>query len=264
MRKDGNSPDTLSLPDMPKGRKKGFTLVELLVVISILALLLTMLMPSLGRAKQISKGVQCLSQLRQYGTAMIQYLADHSNVIPNTGDTQAETSGQHEGLLMKYIKPSVGLAGKGAANPYFCPLESRSRSFYEYCNTLEEVTFRKFRSSYGCNFFMSGYGDTGARPSTLRMEAVQDSPGNVVYMGDVRLWSEHNAVQDIKWQMGYPMISQKHLKTPLDPRTARHLGKDNYVFLDGHGQAHSELQTELYKPPAAPALEYRGWVNLGS
>ena len=48
-------------------QKRGFTLIELLVVISIIALLLSILMPSLQKAKEMTKKVACLSNLHQWG-----------------------------------------------------------------------------------------------------------------------------------------------------------------------------------------------------
>ncbi len=61
-----------------KLRKKGFTLVELLVVISIIALLLSILMPSLGRARAMAQQVVCLTNIKQNGSAFLLYATDNN------------------------------------------------------------------------------------------------------------------------------------------------------------------------------------------
>ena len=65
---------------MRRGRK-GFTLIELLVVISIIALLIGILLPALGKARDSARLAVCLSNLRQQGISHASYSADHKNLI---------------------------------------------------------------------------------------------------------------------------------------------------------------------------------------
>lgn len=62
--------------------KPGFTLIELLVVISIIALLIGILLPALSAARKSARSMQCLSNLRQCGTAVNAYSVDWKNYVP--------------------------------------------------------------------------------------------------------------------------------------------------------------------------------------
>lgn len=62
--------------------RPGFTLIELLVVISIVALLLGILIPSLGKARQLATKTACRAHLQQIGVAMTDYQGQHGDRYP--------------------------------------------------------------------------------------------------------------------------------------------------------------------------------------
>src|SRR5215813_15424289 len=63
-------------------RRTAFTLVELLVVIAIIAILIAVLLPALGKAKESANRIACASNLRQLGTAMMMYVHDNGGRFP--------------------------------------------------------------------------------------------------------------------------------------------------------------------------------------
>jgi prepilin-type N-terminal cleavage/methylation domain-containing protein len=66
-------------------RRKGFTLVELLVVISIIALLMAILMPALAQVRRLAQRIMCGTNLSAIGKAMIVYANDNEEEFPRAG-----------------------------------------------------------------------------------------------------------------------------------------------------------------------------------
>ncbi len=79
----------------------GFTLVELLVVIGIIAVLVSLLLPGLQKAKEQARQVSCLSQIRQIGIALNSYLAESKGLMPCKN-----------GYVLYYNEPTLNPAWK--------------------------------------------------------------------------------------------------------------------------------------------------------
>ena len=62
--------------------RAGFTLVELLVVVGVIAVLISLLLPALSKAMRAARAAQCLSNLRQIATAMVMYAQDNKGAVP--------------------------------------------------------------------------------------------------------------------------------------------------------------------------------------
>lgn len=126
-------------------RRGAFTLIELLVVISIIALLVAILLPSLGAARRSARTVGCQSNIRNIGIAFVAYSVDHKDRLPATGkrfNANADMIGpqpddrswigreawpgvNHDGVLLDYLGSKgapIAVAGEQGSIPiYRCP-----------------------------------------------------------------------------------------------------------------------------------------------
>jgi len=98
---------TAHLPFPFRRRRAGFTLVELLVVIGIVALLISILLPSLARAREQANQTKCLSNMRSIALALVMYCDSGKGALPRPAEGPPQKP--HDFV---YWQP------KGSAAPY--------------------------------------------------------------------------------------------------------------------------------------------------
>lgn len=155
-----------------KRSKYGFTLIELLVVISIIAVLMSIMMPALRKAKSLARRAQCSSNERTIMTAMQVYLSDNNNVFyPAQNGSRwfdlGKSSKNTGDVLYGTERTSSGAATSQAALAYWgtmysqygadkevfkCPSKKVNDSFWNVQNPGDEKTFDY--SDYGLNGFI--------------------------------------------------------------------------------------------------------------
>jgi len=162
-------------------QRRGFTLIELLVVIAIIAILAALLLPALAKAKEQAKIAQCLSNIRQVGTASVLYLGDANDRYPpktarNGGVTQTSWVGQ-AGLFAGY---NTITAAERWLTPYLVKDDPNSRVDVARCpsdkqSPVSPPTGRSCFEDYGTSYLANLYYPEGTGTPIIYTLNVNDA-----------------------------------------------------------------------------------------
>lgn len=112
--------------------KRAFTLIELLVVVSIISLLVSILIPSLSKARDIARQVSCLSNIRSVSLGLQLYLDDNNRTLPLYSVSGALQTGWNI-RLSEYVG---GAENQDGLDVFHCPADQRKSSWPTSCPEL--------------------------------------------------------------------------------------------------------------------------------
>ena len=155
-------------------RAPGFTLVELLVVIGIIALLISILMPALRKAHETANGVKCMSNQRQIMQAFLMFAVDHKNRLPGNFTDFANPDTDKRAWLLNSQEPLTAAPMNGTLWKYV-----KTRDLY-LCPSLQADNVRGGSNSNGQFDYASFAVFAGAKVTNIKNLSKHRLPGGQV------------------------------------------------------------------------------------
>lgn len=220
--------------------KRAFTLIELLVVIAVIALLLAILLPALGRARDMGQRMVCGNHLRNMGMATVLYADDcdgwYVPIIyrPKGAGSQEQVGWPSNQLFRKLLgykdKEGTGDSGWNAPKEFLCPsdrtskMEMADRLYPNYISYAANIT-----DWYYTNWYDFGY--AGHKNTSVPQPAMRAFFGE---SNDWWMWW-----RGANYEKGWDVLHQDTIMPYKDvgcdgPTLYRHGEGANFAFYDGH------------------------------